>query len=261
MFRFFRGILLFGPVFALGGCQPRDTSPTVEEDTSDSVPIVDADSDGYTEDDCDDGNADVHPGATEPRCENDIDDDCDGEVDEFPLGGRCLEDVASTSIQELTDGHGDGGGLSIGGDIDGDGRSDLLFSGGGGISPPGAGHVHLFLAANLGTGDVSTAAADWTLVGDTLSYAGSGISGYSGDGAVFLPDLDGDGLDDVVAASDQVDDGVAYVVAGVDLPGLDANISAHSHAQLVGTSSTPLATVSLAMGDLTGDSEIGRAHV
>ena len=105
------------------------------------------------------------------------------------------------------------------------------------------------------------AVATTRLLGDTNGLA----LGY--DGALGLTDLDGDGLDDVVAASDQVDDGVAYVVAGVDLPGLDANISAHSHAQLVGTSSTPLATVSLAMGDLTGDSgtdllvgaELGRA--
>ncbi|MBN2495243.1 MAG: hypothetical protein JXR96_11665 [Deltaproteobacteria bacterium] len=60
-----------------------------------SIPDVDADGDGYCkpayvdhelctgarEADCDDGDADVHPGAAE-RCENAIDDDCDGQTDE-----------------------------------------------------------------------------------------------------------------------------------------------------------------------------------
>lgn len=41
---------------------------------------VDADGDGFFEDDCDDADAEVHPGAFE-RC-NEVDDDCDGLVDE-----------------------------------------------------------------------------------------------------------------------------------------------------------------------------------
>jgi len=45
--------------------------------------VGDDDNDGWTTDagDCDDANAEVNPGATE-LCGNQVDDDCDGDVDE-----------------------------------------------------------------------------------------------------------------------------------------------------------------------------------
>ena len=48
----------------------------------------DADADGWGElgGDCDDGNSDVYPGATE-ECD-DVDNDCDGIVDEDPRTAR-----------------------------------------------------------------------------------------------------------------------------------------------------------------------------
>ncbi len=55
-----------------------------DSDTCDGViePVVDEDDDGYAaEEDCNDANAAVHPGATE-SCEDEIDNDCDGETNE-----------------------------------------------------------------------------------------------------------------------------------------------------------------------------------
>ena len=62
-----------------GTLVPTDTELTdTETDTDD--PTDDGDGDGYTTDDCDDSDADVHPGASESW--NTVDDDCDGFVDE-----------------------------------------------------------------------------------------------------------------------------------------------------------------------------------
>src|SRR6056300_1205698 len=60
---------------ALFGC--RNEVKPMEEDTAVvSVEPVDNDGDGYIEDDCDDSNANVHPGVEE-LCDG-IDNNCDG---------------------------------------------------------------------------------------------------------------------------------------------------------------------------------------
>ncbi len=82
------------PIMALlllGACRT-DPKP---EDTGSPHGATDGDGDGHTDDvDCDDGDAEVFPGAEE-RC-NGVDDDCDGELD---------EDVGTTWYP---DGDGDG---------------------------------------------------------------------------------------------------------------------------------------------------------
>lgn len=60
----------------LTGCPPAP----VQADYG--VALTDADNDGYysEEDDCDDGDASIHPGATETAGDG-VDSDCDGEDD------------------------------------------------------------------------------------------------------------------------------------------------------------------------------------
>ncbi len=72
-----RVTLPFLSLLVLTAC-PADPKP---EDTGSPSEVVDADGDGYADDvDCDDGDPAVFPGAEE-LC-NEVDDDCDGEIDE-----------------------------------------------------------------------------------------------------------------------------------------------------------------------------------
>ncbi|MCB9766127.1 MAG: FG-GAP repeat protein [Alphaproteobacteria bacterium] len=65
-------------VLALAGCGDKDVEPT-----DDSAAVSDdLDGDGFSEpEDCDDGDAAIHPGAPDDTCDG-VDDDCDGVVDQ-----------------------------------------------------------------------------------------------------------------------------------------------------------------------------------
>lgn len=53
-------------------------------------PNADADADGYlAKDDCDDHDAEIHPGATEPCSCDGKDDDCNGKIDDFECALQC----------------------------------------------------------------------------------------------------------------------------------------------------------------------------
>ena len=111
-------LLLAAGLLLTTACGDKDTE--LPQDTG--TPVVDADGDGHDADsDCDDGDATVHPGATEV-CDE-VDNDCDGEVD---------EDVAAPWYPDVDgDGFGDddnvidscdepSGYVAIGGDCDDD---------------------------------------------------------------------------------------------------------------------------------------------
>ena len=74
-----RPSILVGLLLAVSACRTDPEKIPVDTDTIESD--GDFDDDGYSSDtDCDDSDPDVHPGAEE-TC-NEIDDDCDGLVDE-----------------------------------------------------------------------------------------------------------------------------------------------------------------------------------
>ena len=65
---------------------------------------IDADADGFTvcDDDCDDADASIHPGAEE-ICDDDIDNDCDGGIDEDCAEGDDDDDDTTEDIHPNDD--------------------------------------------------------------------------------------------------------------------------------------------------------------
>ncbi len=72
-----------------------------------SVPPTDDDGDGFATDDCAPRDASVHPGATE-ICEDGVDQDCDGRVDEACPIINCMPDGGPPGEDAGTDADGDG---------------------------------------------------------------------------------------------------------------------------------------------------------
>jgi hypothetical protein len=143
----------------------------------------DADGDGYEdpaaggdEADCDDGDAEIRPGADELR--DLMDQGCDGRVDEDFLGvGDVIISELMANPQAVSD-------------------STSYYA-----TSPGA--ARLFYGADLTGSSYTEADASVTVQGDDIDGMGQ---------AVMLTDLDGDGLDDLVAGapSDSTSEGALY---------------------------------------------------
>jgi len=206
-------IFMFSLPFVWGACRNGDetsfdsgrsnagTSPSVGEaisskDSTGSYPVAtDLDGDGYSvaEGDCDDGDPSAHPDAPEWLLTNDK--NCDGQV------GDNLS-LADYRFYGANGGDHAGCSVSSAGDIDADGRDDILI-GACGADDSGllAGKAHLVLGRNLGDAStINLADADYSFIGERKrDMAGVSVSGAG--------DVDGDGFDDILIGADQNDDG------------------------------------------------------
>ena len=264
----------------LAGCQSEDQQDSSSDDTAetsadtdtdtttlptDSGEVTDADGDGYdAEDDCDDTDASVYPGATDSSVDG-VDQDCDG-LDGPDADGDGYVDVAAGGDDcDDSDGavHPDADDLSIDGmdqncdgldgpDADGDGHVDVAAGGDDcddsrADTYPGAPEPGLLSSDKNCDGAVSDRLVDADHV--MLGASANDQAGYTMTNA---GDVDGDGLDDILIGAYGA--GEAYLVLGSTLqktPQLDLGVADYVFQS---TNSTDLIGYSLSgAGDFDGD--------
>lgn len=193
-----------------------------------------------TASDCDDADATIYSDASELWADG-IDQDCDGRVDVADM-----TEIASTWTGVNW---ADQAGLALAapGDVDGDGRPDLLVS-----APYASGELGaVYLLLDPATGG-SLGAADYTLEGSTRF----GELGHT----ISAGDADGDGAVDLLAGAPGNTNGVVYL----DLA-IGSGTTAASDADIVldGASGEYLGRGAQFLGDLDddGDDEWGVADV
>ena len=197
--------------------------------------------------DCDDGDPNTHPGAID-YCDDGINQDCVG-TDE-----SCQIEVdlasANARMYGLTDY--DHAGISIagGGDINGDGFSDVLIGADGNdINGSSSGIAYVVLGPFSGDVNLQTAS--------TARIHGTNIRDYAGCSVAFAGDVNNDGFDDVWVGAYQQDSGgtdagSAYLLHG-PLTG-DFYLSSDADLQLTGTSVLDYAGYAISGGgDFNGD--------
>jgi len=241
-----------------------DCDGEVDEDDAVDAPTwyIDMDRDGYgsdlatreacqqpsdmtdNDDDCDDHDAAVNPGASEVPDE--IDNDCDGMIDEFDLSG-----AHATLIGEVA-GDRAGYAVSAAGDVDGDRISDLLVGAPGNDFTGGdAGAAYLVRGPPEGNLDLGAVAE--VLLGEAAGdQAGHSVAGGQ--------DVDGDGMDDLLVGAPYYDagggnEGAAYLVLGAAPITWSAYLPlGMADARLLGEWPSDYAGYAVAMaGDVEGD--------
>ena len=205
----------------------------------------DRDGDGHADaaeggDDCDDLNAELHPGAEETWENGFTDNDCDGqqEVIETEFG--------TAALTGETAGAAAGHCLSTVGDIDGDGLDELLV----GAWTDGS------LADHGGAAYLVMGGARDGSLGSHPAVRSSSADGYLGCGLDGGPDIDGDGVPDAVvgALGERDSTGVLWLVSGAALALGDLNMPEDAAGSISGAEPGTVTGASTEfLGDISGD--------
>ncbi len=180
--------------------EPESGEPETGEVDSGEAEDLDADDDGWELDqDCDDEDASVSPGAEE-LANDGVDNDCDPETLGGTLSGEWSADAGLAVVLGEESDDTFGLGLAAAGDVDGDGSADLWVGARerdrDGVD--GVGQAYLVLGPLSGTvGAAERAGA--TLLGPTAEGANFGQR------LAHLGDVDGDGYADVGVGAHQSD--------------------------------------------------------
>ncbi|MDP6942939.1 MAG: integrin alpha [Myxococcota bacterium] len=171
--------------------------------------------------------------------------------------GSTSEIDLSTADHLLYGGSGEGAAISLAGagDVDGDGRDDIIV-GATGMSNGGvnAGGAYLVMSASLG----SSSSFDLSSSAD-YEFLGEGTSDDAGYSVASAGDVDADGLDDVIVGARSEDSaasgaGSAYIILGSSLGSSSSIDLSLADYQLTGEAKHDSAGYSVAgAGDVNGD--------
>ncbi len=210
-------------------------------DSSSSLYQCDQPTDHVTDStDCDDTDADVHPGALD-ICADGIDMDCD-EVDDCAVfGDLSLADAPWTAgLTGMTD-------LLVAatGDLDADGLADFM------VGAPGSG------LGGPGLVGIYFGAEDGPATDDSVTITGAGTGSDMGASLATAGDLDADGSPDILLGSpgESSGTGAAYLFMGPITPGMELS-TGDADAVVAGDSShIDLGEPVAGLGDVDGDGQ------